>query len=201
MSSPGDDRWVEQARAPRVALEGGVRKYSKPTWRHRLRRARLSWSLGAIGEGAFVEGNVGFLRHPERVALGAHVIVKEGARICPTNPEAEVAIGDWTTVGYHTFVFASRSIKIGRDCLIAPFCYLVDSNHGFKRGALIREQPLSASPIEIEDDVWLGVGVTVLRGVRIGRGAVVGAGTVVSADVPPYAIVSGNPAAVTGFRE
>jgi acetyltransferase-like isoleucine patch superfamily enzyme len=184
-----------------IELEGGVRRYSRPTWRHWLRHRRLAMSLASIGEDAFIERNVEFLRHPERVSLGSHVIVKEGARLCPTNPSADVSIGDWTTVGYHTFIFASMSVTVGSDCLIAPFCYLVDSNHGLKRSSLIREQPLSASPIVIEDDVWLGVGVTVLRGVRIGRGAVIGAGAVVSSDVPQYAIVSGNPAAITGYRE
>jgi acetyltransferase-like isoleucine patch superfamily enzyme len=149
----------------------------------------------------YIDRNVRFLRHPERVSIGSHVILKEGARLCPTNPDAAIAIGDWTTIGHHTFIFASASISVGRDCLIAPFCYLVDSNHGFRRDRLIREQLMSARPIVIEDDVWLGVGVTVLQGVRIARGAVIGAGAVVSTDVPAYAIVSGNPAVVTGYRQ
>jgi len=185
----------------RMTLQSGVRQYSRLTWRHRLRRARLARSLAAIGDDVYVDRNVEFLRHPERVTLGSHVIVKEGTRICPTNPAASVAIGDWTTIGYHTFVFASASIAIGSDCLIAPFCYLVDSNHGLKRDKRIREQPMTVSPIVIEDDVWLGVGVTILRGVHVGLGAVVGAGAVVSKDVPSYAIVSGNPAAVVGYRD
>jgi acetyltransferase-like isoleucine patch superfamily enzyme len=185
----------------RITLESGVRRYSRLTLRHWLRRVRLARSLAAIGDDVFIDRNVEFLRHPERVTLGSHVIVKEGARICPTNPAASVAIGDWTTIGYHTFVFASASIAIGCDCLIAPFCYLVDSNHGLKRDERIREQPMSATPIVIEDDVWLGVGVTVLRGVRIGHGAVVGAGAVVSVDVPSQAIMAGNPAVLVGFRE
>jgi acetyltransferase-like isoleucine patch superfamily enzyme len=185
----------------RIALESGVRRYARPTWRHWLRRRRLAGLLASVGESLYVERNVEFLRHPERVSVGSHVIVKEGARICPTNPAAAISIGDWTTIGYHTFIFASASITIGNDCLIAPFCYLVDSNHGLKRDARIREQPMSVSPIVIEDDVWLGVGVTVLRGVRIGRGAVIGAGSVVSADVPSYAIVSGSTGTVAGYRE
>jgi acetyltransferase-like isoleucine patch superfamily enzyme len=184
-----------------IKVEGGVRRYSRPTWIHWLRRQRLAWSLRSIGQGAFIERNVRFLRHPEKVSLGANVIVKEGARFCPTNPDARIKVGDWTTIGYHTFVFASLSIEIGRDCLIAPFCYLVDSNHGFRGGSLIREQSLNAAPIVIEDDVWLGVGVKVLRGVRIGRGAVIGAGSVVSENVPENAIVGGNPAVELGLRE
>ncbi len=184
-----------------IALPGGVREYSRITWRHRLRLARARRALGDIGEDVFIDRDVEFMRHPERITIGARVIVKEGARICPTNPEAMVSIGDWTTIGYQTFVFASTSITIGRDCLIAPFCYLVDSNHGIARDRLIREQAMTASPIRIENGVWLGVGVVVLRGVVVGEGAVVGAHAVVNADVPPYAIAAGNPARVVGYRE
>ena len=154
-----------------------------------------------MGTDVFIEHDVMFLRHPERVSLGDHVIVKEGARICPTHALASISIGDWTTVGHHTFMFASASIAIGSHCLIAPFCYLIDANHGIARHALIREQPLTASRIHIEDDVWLGLGVAVLKGVHIGRGAVVAAHAVVTSDVPDYAIVGGTPARVIGHRE
>jgi acetyltransferase-like isoleucine patch superfamily enzyme len=182
-------------------IDGGVRRYLGHSWRDRLRGARWRRVLGACGGDVHFEPDVQFLRHPERVSIGSHVIVKEGARVCPTNPQASIAVGDWTTIGYHTFVFASLSISIGRDCLIAPFCYLVDANHGIARDRLIRDQPLSAEPIRIEDDVWLGVGAVVLKGVTIGQGAVIGAQAVVTADVPPYAIVAGNPAQVVGHRQ
>jgi virginiamycin A acetyltransferase len=52
----------------------------------------------------------------------------------------------------------------------------------------------------LEHDVWLGYGVTVMAGVRIGSGAIVAARSVVSSDVPPYAIVAGNPARVVRMR-
>lgn len=54
--------------------------------------------------------------------------------------------------------------------------------------------------INIGNDVWIGRGATVLPGVSIGHGAVVGADAVVTRDVPPYAIVAGNPARVIRFR-
>lgn len=54
--------------------------------------------------------------------------------------------------------------------------------------------------VVVGEDVWLGANSTLLSGVNIGRGAIVGAGTVVRTDVPPYAIVAGNPAKVVGFR-
>jgi len=54
--------------------------------------------------------------------------------------------------------------------------------------------------IIIEDDVWVGYGAIVLSGVTIGRGAIVAAGSVVTRDVPPYAIVAGNPAKLRSYR-
>lgn len=52
----------------------------------------------------------------------------------------------------------------------------------------------------IGNDVWIGNGVTILGGVRIGNGAVVAAGSVVVKDVPPYAVVGGNPAKIIKYR-
>lgn len=52
----------------------------------------------------------------------------------------------------------------------------------------------------IGNDVWIGAHATIVNGVRIGTGAVIGAGAVITKDVPPYAIVVGNPARVVKYR-
>ena len=64
----------------------------------------------------------------------------------------------------------------------------------FDRGLRMpNTQAVNASVI-IEDDVWIGLKSTILKGVTIGRGAVVAAGSVVTKDVPPFTLVAGNPA-------
>jgi acetyltransferase-like isoleucine patch superfamily enzyme len=180
-------------------FKSAVRTTASFGLRHDMRRW---WTTrGAqVGLSVHVDRNVRLLRHPSNVRIGDHVMLKEGVRICPAQPDAFIEVGENTTVGYHGFLFASAGISIGRDCLIAPFCYLVDANHGVAAGELIREQDMTASPISIGNGVWLGARVTVLSGVTIGAGAVVAAGAVVREDVPDNAIVAGMPAQIKGYR-
>lgn len=63
-----------------------------------------------------------------------------------------------------------------------------------------RKTPKCRGNIYIGNDVWLGHGVTILSGTRIETGAIVAAGSVVKTDVPPYAIVGGNPAKIIRYR-
>ena len=63
-----------------------------------------------------------------------------------------------------------------------------------------KREAWSKGPIIVEDDVWIGTRAIILSGVRIGKGAVIAAGTVVTKDIPPYAIVGGNPAKIIKFR-
>src|SRR5437764_1188882 len=107
---------------------------------------------------------------------------------------------------------AAESIVIGACCVISYNVTLADSDfHPLNADARRRDAlanapegdrsqrpPIIAKPIVIEDDVWIGIGAIVLKGVRIGKGATVGAGTVLTRDVPPGALVAGNPAKILG---
>ena len=183
-----------------LILENQLRKHHKSFiagwfWRW--------WTLSqcqSVGKNIVVDPNVKLLRFPQKVAIGNHVILKEGARICPTNINASISIGDRTTIGYHTMIFSSIEISIGHDCLIAPFCYLIDSNHQIQKSQRINEQPIEANNIVIENDVWLGTGVKILSGVTVGQGSVIAAGSVVNQNVLPYTIFGGTPAKQIGKR-
>lgn len=63
-----------------------------------------------------------------------------------------------------------------------------DINHDYNKDVIV------------DEDVWLATRVTLLCGVHVGRGAVVGSGSVVRSNIPPYAMVVGNPAKIVGFR-
>lgn len=60
--------------------------------------------------------------------------------------------------------------------------------------------PATKGKTEIGNDVWIGYGATILSGVRVGDGAVIGAHALVAGDIPPYAVVGGNPARVLKLR-
>lgn len=55
-------------------------------------------------------------------------------------------------------------------------------------------------PVVIEDEVWCGANVTILKGVTLGRGSVVAAGAVVTKSFPPYSIIGGVPAKLLKMR-
>ena len=185
---------------PSRGVPGLVRQHMQPTFLHQLKNIYWSVRLGSLGKDVYIDRNVRFERHPSKIHLGSSVILKEGARLCPTRSEASIRIGDWTTIGFYVHIFAALSVDIGPNCLIAPFCYLVDNNHRTERGRLIREQELSSSPIVIEEDVWIGAHCTVLAGVRVGKGSVVAAGSVVTQDLPPGVVAGGAPARVLKDR-
>jgi acetyltransferase-like isoleucine patch superfamily enzyme len=109
-------------------------------------------------------------------------------------PGPSIRIGDNAFIGRGCEFNVSCDLEIGANALIASRCTFVDHNHGTAPDAPMRMQLCHEAPIFIEDDVWLGVGVTVLAGVRIGRGSVVGANAVVTKSIPPYEIWGGIPA-------
>lgn len=111
-----------------------------------------------------------------------------------------IELGDCSGIGVNCHVVGP--VTIGNDVIMGPEVIIRTVNHRFDRLDLpIRKQ--GAAPPErvvISDDVWIGTRVIILPGITIGRGAVVGAGAVVTRDVPPYAIVGGNPAKVIKYR-
>jgi len=152
-----------------------------------LRRARLGRLVRVRGR-PLLEGS-GTIVIEDGVSIWSHLARTQ----LSAGPGATLRLGAGTFVNTGTSISARASVDIGRRCQIANHVVIMDSDF---HGVLERDAPEPPAPIVIEDDVWLAVRSTVLKGVRIGRGAVVAAGSVVVRDVPPGTLVAGVPARV-----
>ena len=177
-----------------------LRAHLRPTLLHSLRALRERLRGVEVGAGALIDRDARLLRYPRRICVGDGAVLKAGSHLCPCNAGARVSVGARTTIGFHTIVYASESIEIGDDCMVAPFVYVVDSDHGMDRTRPMNRQPNLTAPVRIGADVWIGAHAVVLKGVTVGDGAVIAAGSVVREDVAPWAIVGGVPARVIGER-
>ena len=112
--------------------------------------------------------------------------------------EPELRLGDGTFVGHDCRFSVSRSVRIGRHCLLAGGVKIFDGDghptDARRRRLGLPTPPENARPVVVGDDVWVGSGAIILKGVTIGDRSIVGAGAVVTRDVPPDVIVAGNPA-------
>lgn len=167
----------------------------------RMRRFRFR-ALGVAFDGRAWLRAVEIPRNWPDIRLGDGVALDRGVTLlCSCEPRpGKLTIGARTYVNRFTIFDVSESLVTGKDCMIGPFCFLTDHDHGIAPGLPVSRQPFVNAPVRIGDDVWIGTHVTILKGVTIGDGAIVGAGSVVTRDVPAMTIAVGNPATVIRTR-
>ena len=134
---------------------------------------------------------------PTFVSVGPGAILMTDGRVhlygdntVRVEPGAVLSIGDETRINIRTSINVKQKVTIGSRCLISQDVHIRDNDGHRLDGAE------GLAPVCIQDHVWIGYGVTILKGVTIGTGAVVAAGSVVIRDVPAHAAVAGNPAHV-----
>ncbi|MFW5655453.1 MAG: CatB-related O-acetyltransferase [Roseicyclus sp.] len=163
--------------------------------------------------------------HPVRLPDGSPHIGTVFLKPATDHPRFEV--GDYTYASAHVppedwvahlapylYPFSPERLVIGRFCQIADGVTFLTASANHRHdgissfpfaifGGPVDDRPSMPGPgpdTLVGHDVWLGAGATILPGARIGSGAIVGARAVVSGEVPPYAIVAGNPARVIRRR-
>lgn len=115
--------------------------------------------------------------------IGRSAILNAGAG-------AKIFIGEGSYLNDGSQIYANQEVRIGKNCVISwNVTILDDDGHGMGAGP-------SCKPIKIEDRVWVGCNVTILKGVTIGEGSVVAAGAVVNRSCPPRSLIGGVPAKV-----
>jgi phosphonate metabolism protein (transferase hexapeptide repeat family) len=158
-------------------------------------------------------------------ALGAEPAIHRTAsvrastfgRYCEVGARTKVAE---STFGDYAYVVNDSDIiytDVGKFCSIAAHTRINPGNHPLERVALshftYRSSAYDMGPDDaaffdwrrsfrcvMGNDVWIGHGAVVLPGVKLGNGAAVGAGAIVTKDVPPFAIVVGNPGKILRYR-
>jgi acetyltransferase-like isoleucine patch superfamily enzyme len=135
-----------------------------------------------------------------RIELGRWSWLGHGTKIrCH---EGVVQIGAKTVLGQECTISAYQHVSIGRECVIADRVMLIDFDHGVVEvDRPIRLQGIYKRDVRVGNNVWIGYGACILRGVTIGDNAIIGTSAVVTKDVPANAVVAGIPGRVVRMRD
>jgi virginiamycin A acetyltransferase len=177
MAAPNPDRLYPNLYGPH---DGNVHGHSrvaflKPLCQHPFTTVGdYTYYDDPDGVTEFERRNVLYHYGPERLVIGRYCALATGV----------------------TFLMAGASHRMGG---VSTYPFPLMGGDWLGSMPLFRDRERRGDTV-LGNDVWLGYRTTVLPGVRIGDGAVVGSASVVTADVPPYAIVAGNPARVVRMR-
>jgi acetyltransferase-like isoleucine patch superfamily enzyme len=166
------------------------RRWLTPTGR----RLRLD-GLAFLGSKVTIE-----IGKKASVRLGRWVWVGKGTKIrCH---EGEVQIGAKSVLGEDCTISAYQHVSIGEQCIVADRVMLIDFDHSVAEVERpIRVQGIYKRDVRVGNNVWIGYGAQILRGVTVGDNSIIGASAVVSKDVPANAVAAGIPARIIRMRE
>ena len=133
--------------------------------------------LGSAGKGCFINGKI-YITNKNKLFLGSNV-----------------------HIGDNAYFKTDGEIHIGDNCHFSRNITIYSVNHNYQGKVLPYDNTNIKKKVVIGKNVWLGMNVNIIPGVEIGEGAIIGMGSTVTKDVPPLAIVGGNPAKVIKFRD
>lgn len=119
-----------------------------------------------------------------------------------------LSVGDGTSIPKDSVIYCTDApLTIGKKVVFGPRPTIITGDHRidiigkYMIDVTVEEKlPENDMPVVIEDDVWCGANVTILKGVTIGRGSVVAAGAVVTKSFSPYSVIGGVPAKLLKMR-
>lgn len=151
---------------------------------------KLSVEIGhecILGNIIIFETNTGFVK------IGDHCWIGGNSTIIS---RSKVIIGNNVTISWDVTIYDHDGNSLDymdrREEIVN--CYSNYYSNNFLKD--YNWEKVKTSPIIIEDDVWIGFGATILKGVTIGKGSIIAAKSVVTKNVPPMCIVAGNPAKI-----
>ncbi len=170
----------------------------KPFYKLYLKRRNVSYGIGLKIFGKPLIINRGIIN----IGINSKLISSSkfyGQGIQPVslytlNENSRIDIGNNCTLN-GTSLRCVSNISIGNDCVFAPDVKLIDHDHPLSIHERHSTNYISAQ-ITIEDNVWVGYNVVILKGVKIGKNSIIGAGSVVAKDIPENCVAAGIPAKV-----
>jgi len=146
--------------------------------------------------------------NPTKIKIGRKTMIKGVLNVFPNS--GKINIGNYCFVGENSYIWSQESVIIKDYVLISHNVNIIDTNshelNDDERALSVKnflefghpevDVNIITGAIKIEARAWINFNATILKGVTIGEGAIVAAGAVVTKDVPPYAVVAGNPAVV-----
>jgi len=188
-----------------------------------LRKTLYPSLLGGCGRNVIFGQNV-VLRHPHKITIGDNVVIDDNCLIDAKGQnnrgiaigsgvfigrnsilsckDGDITVEDGANIGFNCELFSASRVRVGRDTLIAAYCYLIGGDHDFSNPEVpVLEQARVSKGVDVGEGAWLGAGAKILDGVTVGDRAIVGAGAVVREAVPAGGIAVGIPARIVGYRE
>jgi len=135
------------------------------------------------------------------IQLGKNCVIQEYVFFLLTEPNPKLTIGNNVSIGRSSIIAIKDHLQIGDNTEIAANVFICDQSHGIEIGKLITNQKSQIEKVVIGEDVWIGTGSVILKGVKIGNGSIVGANSLVSEDTKPWKIYIGNPAKEIAIRK
>jgi maltose O-acetyltransferase len=130
---------------------------------------------------------------------GKDVLIDRMVRI---NMPERVILKDRVHIWGGTLINSRGGLYVGENAGISNNCTILTDQHRYRNAKSIPfDNVIDLKPVVIREFAWIGIGVMIMPGIEIGEGAIVGMGSVVTKNVPPLAIVLGNPARIIGYRD
>lgn len=130
---------------------------------------------------------------PGEIFLGDDSIYDSKPDLYTQSKTARLVIGSGVFVNGTRFG-CSLEIRIGKNCILADARLMDTDFHSLHRDRHSAKSPIASGPVVLEENVWLGAGSAVLKGVTVGKDSVIAFGSVVTKDIPAGYIYGGNPA-------
>jgi len=158
-----------------------------------FRTSARAGKRAVIGGGNILSCSLIFESSEGRVEIGSKCFINAGTKLIS---RSSIIIGNYVTIAWGVTLYDHDSHSLEYQDRRADILQQLEDYSGGNLLGNKNWNTVNSEPIVVEDDVWIGMNATILKGVKVGRGAVIGAYAVVTKDVEPWTVVAGNPAKV-----